>query len=515
MAYTLDTPRVIINEVNAFPNSVVAVATAVPAFIGYTRRADYKGKSYLNEPVKISSLTEFLIFFGASSDPQYQPIYLPVLSKGTGEVTIGVNQYDILPDPKTIYYLYNSIKLFYQNGGGDCYIVSVGLIGPAPAAPKAMAVDDPLGLVNPNVDLDALQKGLKKLLLESAPTMIVIPDGLLLGQKKYATLMQSVLKHCRTLQSRVGIFDVFGGEAPDPETWKADDIEPFREGVGMNELKYGIAYYPFLKTTITQDGDVNYNTLGGAKALNPILPVEGNDPLKSLLGQIADVGTNNGPTALQVENGLLEASSDYKQLHKHVLEKINILPPSAAMAGVYTAVDSTQGVWKAPANVSLSGVVDTTLSISDQTQGPLNVDAATGKSINAIRKFPGLGVIVWGARTLDGNSQDWRYVNVRRTVIMIEESVKLAARAYVFAPNVAGTWSLINSMLSSFLANLWAQGALAGATSAAAFDVAVGLGTTMTADDILNGIMNITVRVAVSHPAEFIVITVSQKQQTS
>ena len=92
MAYTLDTPRVIINEVNAFPNSVVAVATAVPAFIGYTKRADYKGKSYLNKPVKISSLTEFLIFFGASPDPgsplpQYEPIYLPVLSTGTGEVT--------------------------------------------------------------------------------------------------------------------------------------------------------------------------------------------------------------------------------------------------------------------------------------------------------------------------------------------------------------------------------------------------------------------------------------------
>ena len=382
-----------------------------------------------------------------------------------------------------------------------------------------MAADDPLGLVNTNVGIKALQTGLDQLLLEPEPTMIVIPDGLLLGREKYANLMKSVLTHCGKLQSRVGIFDVFGGEAPDPETWKADDIEPFRSDVGMNSLKYGIAYYPFLKTTITQDGDINYTTVGGAKVLTQILtPISAPDDaeaVKSLLGQIASVGPAGGPTALQIENGLLQASSDYKQLHKHVLEKINILPPSAAMAGVYTAVDSTQGVWKAPANVSLNGVVATTLPISDQTQGPLNVDAATGKSINAIRNFPGLGVLVWGARTLDGNSQDWRYVNVRRTVIMIEESVKLAARTYVFAPNVAGTWSLINSMLSSFLANLWAQGALAGATPAAAFDVTVGLGTTMTADDILNGIMNITVRVAVSHPAEFIVITVSQKQQTS
>ena len=99
------------------------------------------------------------------------------------------------------------------------------------------------------------------------------------------------------------------------------------------------------------------------------------------------------------------------------------------------------------------GVTSTTLQIDDTEQEGLNVDAVSGKSVNAIRFFNGQGVLVWGARTLDGNSQDWRYINVRRTVTMIEQSAKLALRAYVFAPNTSNTWATIKSMLENFLTN--------------------------------------------------------------
>jgi phage tail sheath protein FI len=109
------------------------------------------------------------------------------------------------------------------------------------------------------------------------------------------------------------------------------------------------------------------------------------------------------------------------------------------MASVFTAVDSSRGVWKAPANVSLNAVVAPNVLVNDLDQASLNVDAVTGKSINVIRTFPGLGTLVWGARTLDGNSQDRRYINVRRTMIMLEQSIKLAARAYAFEPNDANT----------------------------------------------------------------------------
>ena len=138
-----------------------------------------------------------------------------------------------------------------------------------------------------------------------------------------------------------------------------------------------------------------------------------------------------------------------------------------------------------------------------------------GKAICAIRPLKGLGTMVWGARTLDANSLDWRYMNVRRTMIMLEQSIKIAAKAYVFEPNVKNTWVSIQSMIENFLTNLWKQGALAGAVPADAFSASVGLGSTMTANDILEGRLNITVRVAISHPAEFIVITFQQQQQQS
>lgn len=522
MPATLQTPGVYVNEINAFPNSVVPVATAIPAFIGYTPRASYNGKSYTGQAVQITSLQEYMLYF-ALLDPttgqplpdiqQYAPVYYPVASKNalTADITLGGKPYDVEPDPGTVYYLYNSIKLFYQNGGGTCYVISVGPYGPTLKG-GGKAKTDPL--VNPNIDVTLLTGALTT--LEQVPdvTMVVIPDAMLLKSTDNTSLMGQVLEHCETVKSRVALLDILGGDAPDPVTWDTDDIEPFRTAVGLNGLSYGVSYYPFLKTGVQIDSDINYNNLGGAKTLSAVLTGAGNDPLKTTLSYIGQSGPGI-PTPLQIENALLNMSTDYQQLHDLVLEKMNILPPSGAMAGTYTMVDNQFGVWYAPANVSLVNVVDTTLKITDSMQAGLNVDAATGKSINAIRLFPGKGVIVWGARTLDGNSQDWRYINVRRTMIMLEQSMILAANAYVFQPNVANTWSLVTSMLTNFLTNEWSAGALAGATPAAAFSVMCGLGSTMTAEDILNGVMNISVKVAISHPAEFIVINIQQQMQTS
>lgn len=136
-----------------------------------------------------------------------------------------------------------------------------------------------------------------------------------------------------------------------------------------------------------------------------------------------------------------------------------------------------------------------------------------GKSINAIRSFAGEGVLVWGARKLDGNSLDWRYINVRRTMIMFEESIRLAAKAYVLEPNVAGTWVTIKGMIANFLTGIWKRGGLAGTVSDDAFSVHVGLGETMTPEDIAEGILRVTVLVAVSRPAEFIELTFQQQLQ--
>ena len=148
-------------------------------------------------------------------------------------------------------------------------------------------------------------------------------------------------------------------------------------------------------------------------------------------------------------------------------------------------------------------------------QEGLNVDATSGKSINAIRHFSGKGTLVWGARTLAGNDNEWRYIPVRRLFIFIEESVKKATEFVVFEPNDANTWLRVKAMIENFLSKLWREGALAGATPNAAYFVKVGLGQTMTPLDILEGRMNVEIGLAAVRPAEFIILKFSHKLQES
>ena len=184
------------------------------------------------------------------------------------------------------------------------------------------------------------------------------------------------------------------------------------------------------------------------------------------------------------------------------------------MAGAYTMCDNEESVAKSPANISLGSVVTTSIDINNDNQEELNLPL-NGKAINAIRGFSGKGVLVWGARTLDGNSQDYRYISVRRTMTFLEQSIKFASEAFVFSPNNSTTWSTLRSTVSNFLNNQWQSGLLAGSSPEDAFDVSIGLGSTMTPNDILDGVLKMTIKVAITRPAEFIVITFEQQQQKS
>jgi phage tail sheath protein FI len=516
----IKTPGVYINEVNAFPNPVVAVATAVPAFIGYTPQAMYQGKSYTNVPVKITSFAEFRAIFclpdppaAASPAKQYSPQYYLVQQKSqpaTGAyLLINGNYYALLPDANTIYYLYNSIRLFYENGGADAYIVSVGSYGAPSGAPKSMGAQ----IVNPNVKLTDLTNGLQLLQKEQEPTMYLCPEATLLSVADNGALMQAMLAQSAQMQTAISIFDIIGGRNPDPVMY-TNDITTFRNNTGSNGLSYGTAYYPFVGTTMMQSGELTYANLfgGDVKQLLPMVSPPG-QPNASAAAIINNILTPAGAplTELQNHNALLAASTTYTQIINLALSEANLLPPSGGMAGVMTTVDNQEGVWKAPANIAMVGVTSLPISLSESQQANLNLDAVTGKSINVIRNFNGAGILVWGARTLDGNSLDWRYLSVRRTLIMIEQSCKLAANAYVFQPNVANTWVAVKSMISSFLNNIWKQGGLQGATPAAAFTVECGLGSTMTSDYILQDLMRVTVKVALVRPAEFIIITFQQE----
>jgi len=495
MASTLMTPGVYLEEKNAFPSSAVAVETAVPVFIGYTSTAERNGKSLVGKPTRITSFAEYIECFGEGFRPKFSIVDPSENDKET--FTLGDAQKVVAINKENTAYLFNSIRLFYANGGGPCYILSVGLYGGA----------DSLEIKPGDFEvLEALEK-------EFEPTLVVIPDAIALGTECYG-IYQKVLAHCAKMQSRFAILDVTKQE-PSEET--ADVINTFREGIGINFLNYGAAYYPWLNTSIVQNDELDFENIDGD--LSAILPEADAKNIVAKYNEDSaklEAGSPDLSTAKKhLHQGLKAVSPTYSNILSEIRTRLNQLPPSGAMAGIYTQVDNSRGVWKAPANVSVSMVNSPAVNISNEGQQSLNVDVMAGKSINVIRSFPGIGSLVWGGRTLDGNSQDWRYINVRRTLIMIEQSIKLAARAYVFEPNDANTWITVKSMIENFLVNLWKQGALAGAAPEQAFDVQIGLGSTMTPTDILDGKMLITVKVALVRPAEFIVITFQQQMQQS
>lgn len=215
------------------------------------------------------------------------------------------------------------------------------------------------------------------------------------------------------------------------------------------------------------------------------------------------------------EANLLDSFATYRDIVRGVNNTLTVCPPSGAIAGIYALVDNQRGVWKAPANVSLTGVIAPTYALDSDDTDNLNVDATAGKSINAIRSFVGKGTLIWGARTLAGNDNEWRYISVRRFFNMVEESVKKSTYWAVFEPNDANTWVKVRGMIESYLTQKWREGALAGSTTKDAFFVRCGLGTTMSSQDILEGRMYVEIGMAVVRPAEFIILKFYHKLQTS
>ncbi|HVU55785.1 MAG TPA: phage tail sheath C-terminal domain-containing protein [Puia sp.] len=844
MPSTYKTPGVYIEEITKFPPSVAEVETAIPAFIGYTEFALQNGESLLKTPTRISSFLEFEQYFGG---PPPRDIIIWLNS---------ANQYVRTEQETNAYLLYDSLRLFYDNGGGACYIVSVGDYTTAPA----------IGDINTGT---GILGGLKMLEKYDEPTLLLSPDvATLEGSGELYSFQVQALAQCNLLMDRFLIGDLYKSDEKTAGKTHADRVADFRNNIGINYLKYGAAYTPWLRTTLTVDlffrdvlfgmdggpvptadsslallmsltstpslqqlmydlsnaiktvdtlstailpggtlvdGDVAdldgelkkllrayrtvYNTgpgtyagfspslpdiyarivailaavwdltltlpavvtslpapsptqtvefklindinnlqaqvksimsvlvthqneinnksasaitlvtaggnvdkavkLGGWAALAnvpkddatqypyrtltmkialwtylkgvattaaavvgakasdvqaavaAVIPAPGDvktigdadiataraaaaataaDVVNAIAGAIpgeadvkkktilaivqsytdqetkvnalagkADVAPAGLPAAMATaanqiladalqtatkaaspaaavpndvvnaldfapnepneytliasgvaggagiaaiayyssvmtaasnyetvfDQSLLQSFGTYKSFITKAGQDLMVLPPSAAVAGVYASVDSNRGVWKAPANTSLASVSAPYVLLNAMDQESLNVDDNAGKSINAIRAFTGKGTLVWGSRTLAGNDNEWRYVPVRRYFNYAEESIKNATVPFVFEPNDINTWVRVKAMIENFLTLEWRRGALAGAKASDAFYVKVGLGETMTAQDILEGRMNVEIGLAVVRPAEFIILRFSHKMQES
>lgn len=501
MPTKLITPGVYITEKDAFPKSAVVVETAVPVFVGYAEKAEWNGKSLLKTPTRITSLAEYEERFGRGFRAKFTITDTDPTQLQESFVINGKQVVARINDNHT-FYLYNSMRLFFANGGGSCYVLVIDTYQ-----------DKPDGLemkVDAYLTTDSTANIFTILANEAEPTLVVLPDAIHLGEVCYE-IYTRVLAHCAKMQNRFAIFDLVKQL---PSDTSEDIVATFREKTGMNNLSYGAAYYPWLITSIVQPDEVTFESLDDSVDLCTLLPATD----VAAIVMIKKYKQNTAPSdsdKLSFHQTLKTSSPTYNIIIEALRLQLNQLPASGAIAGVYTTVDNNRGVWKAPANVSVSMVNAPSINISNEQQEGLNIDALSGKSINVIRAFPGIGTLIWGGRTLDGNSQDWRYINARRTLIMIEQSLKLATRAYVFQPNDANTWITVKSMMTNFLANLWKQGALVGAAPEQAFDVQIGLGATMTPTDILDGIMCIVVKVAILRPTEFVVITFQQQMQQS
>jgi phage tail sheath protein FI len=183
------------------------------------------------------------------------------------------------------------------------------------------------------------------------------------------------------------------------------------------------------------------------------------------------------------------------------------VPPSGHMAGIYARTDVDRGVHKAPANVVIRGILPVDGLAQDITKR--HQDLLNPRGINALRFFPGLGQRVWGARTLSSDSS-WKYVNVRRLLLFVEESIDEGTQWVVFEPNDESLWALVRQTVTNFLTTVWRSGALAGTTADEAFFVACDR-STMTEDDLANGRLICVIGIAPVFPAEFVIFRIQQK----
>ncbi len=561
---TYRTPDVYIEEISTLPPSVAEVSTAIPAFLGYTEKViDSGGTDLTYVPTRINTMLDFIAIFGKQDNVAFKVTTQTVDSK----VVVSGVALDAADQNHRLYY---ALDHFFKNGGGSCYIVSLGTY-------KIKANED-------------FEKGLAALKKEDEPTLLVLSEATTLSSTDYYPLCQAALDQCADLKDRFCILDVLESDTT---------ATAFRTGI-TNNLKYGAAYFPYLNTSINFQFEED-NVFISAASVTPVVPTTTSrtftytdatviglsysgaatdaPSLEIIAGTasgtvtfsktgnkltITNVGANGkagsvietawaawteGSTsgfALTVSsatNKLVplpetpltitpEAGGDlpagvsqklseikntntglYNTVKLELLKQRVTLPPSPAVAGVYATVDRSRGVWKAPANVGLNNVISPTVKITAQEQDLLNVDDNSGKSINAIRTFVGKGTLIWGARTLAGNDNEWRYVPVRRLFNMIEESSKKASAFAVFEPNDASTWLKVKGMLESYLYGLWQAGALAGSKADSAYYVHVGLGKTMSTQDILEGRMIIEIGIAAVRPAEFIILRFSHKLQ--
>lgn len=497
-------PGVFIEEIPAGPKPIEGVSTSTAAFVGITEQGP------MNQPTFITNLGEFARIFGGHIKESY---------------------------------LAYAVQGFFQNGGKRCYVVRIADPDAAKAASETFA--------NASLLVSALNEGSWGNHLEvsievegGAPSSkfnLVVRDAD--SQKELETFGRlSVDKQEKRYFANAQVVNgvsqliVIGAANTSPES-----VSNEKKGLagGANGID-SIAASHFEGTT-TQEGlrtglvsleavdDVNILCVPDVMIPN----ADGTGPrfqdsdVKSIQGKILEQCSRlkdrfaildplKGKTVDDVHTWRMDnLESKYAALYYPWIrvsdtiqadnETTRLIPPSGHIAGIYARTDVTRGVHKAPANEVIRGAVDLERVITHGEQEKLNPDG-----INCIRQFPGRGTRVWGARTVSGDPE-WKYVNVRRLFLYLEESIEKAVDWVVFEPNAEPLWKRVTRSVTAFLNSAWRGGMLMGRTPDEAFFVKCDR-TTMTQQDIDNGRLICVIGVAPVKPAEFVIFRIHQWQ---
>lgn len=447
-------PGVYIEEDASPSMSVSAGATAVPLFVArFTPfKSELKGAI-----TRISSWLDYTTLFNSSmpssaavtvtSTEVTPPPEEDALKTASSEATVrddgATEQYTYQIDKAELVDPAASValQLYFQNGGGPCYLY------PLEKPDDKNTLTALLGLIDEVEEI----------------TLLACPDP----DEAYRTAVYGAL--AASLGQHKGYFllaDSVNGEVPS----------------AVSDSAQVAVYYPNVIMPYTRTLDDKLVTITGYT-----------DGSETTIATLADLRDVNPDFAGKVDNALADKRSAPLSL-----------PSSALMAGVYVKTDRERGVWKAPANVVLSGASDVSVRVTNEQQAQLNP-----KGINVIRHFSDRGLVVWGSRT-QKDDDDWRYIPVRRLFDAAERDIKKALQPMVFEPNSQPTWKRVQAAIDNYLYRLWQQGALAGNKAEEAYFVRVGKGITMTQDEINQGQMIIQVGMAAVRPAEFIILKFTQ-----
>ncbi len=521
---TYAAPGVYVEEVPSSQKVLTAVPTAIAAFVGFTERGP------VDDPNDPDGLAPRLV----TSWTQFEQLY--------GGFVAGA----MLP---------LSVYGYFQNGGALAYIVRVPNSEPAgepstvalPAADRSLGSPLLLESVEPDAELAAAVRGQEVAddadESEPAPFTIDIvvggdvvesfPDLTIGGPRDAATVVNAsstkvkikiALDEGTDLSSqlellRPGLYDL-AKAAPRPVAVsgrKFAGSESARTGINGLAIADDVTMIvvPDLITAATkEDGQLD---LGLWKAVQTALIAH----CELHSNRMAVLDAPPGMTPQQVKEWRSDEAqydSPFAALYYPWITVDNpggsngdatvLMPPSGHVAGVWARTDESRGVWKAPANDTIRGVLDVERPITQNEQSVLNPIG-----INCIRPFGTRGIRIWGARTLSSDS-DWQYLNVRRLFNMVEATIMDGTQWAVFEPNDVTLWEGVSRTLTGFLHGLWQSGALFGQSASQAFYVKCDAETNPP-DSIDQGKLVVEVGLAPVKPAEFVIFRISQTKQSA